>query len=177
MGYTTDFEGSLSLSKNLTDEQKNYINTFSNTRRMKRDVNKLMELYHGNYGYPGVPETADPNDIYGYQGEFFAMDDGYSGQKNDESVIDHNTPSESQPGLWCQWVITGTVEQQLEWDCGEKFYDYVDWLKYLIDKFFSKWGVLLNGEIYWYGEDSDDLGVIVVKDNVIKIKYGEIVYK
>ena len=47
MGYTTDFYGAFSVTPELTDEQANYINTFSNTRRMKRDINVLMEQYDG----------------------------------------------------------------------------------------------------------------------------------
>ena len=67
-------------------------------------------------------------------------------------------------------------ENELEWDGGEKFYYYIEWLKYLIDKFFQPWGVILNGEIEWTGEDRDDLGKIVVKDNVVNGKQGKIVY-
>lgn len=124
----------------------------------------------------------------------------FRGQGDDGTVIDHNTPpgqvvygdknfdstwnenerrekaGECQPGLWCQWVLTpdGT---ELQWDEGEKFYNYVEWLKYLIEHFFSPWKIKLNGEIFWYGEDREDCGIIVVKDNVVKIKYGETVYK
>jgi len=127
MGYTTEFDGSLSLSKNLTTEQFNYLNTFSNTRRMKRDVNKLMVLYKGKFGYPQFQSNLLPESIksisemefngetglfeeqntelaekiYGKDGEFFAHNDGINGQSRDESIIDYNTP----PG-------------QLSWDGG-----------------------------------------------------------
>ena len=56
MGYTTEFRGSLSLSRNLTEDEKKYINLISSTRRMKRDVNKLMELYDGKHGNPFATE-------------------------------------------------------------------------------------------------------------------------
>lgn len=199
MGYTTDFTGSLTLNKELTSEQKSYINTFSNNRRMKRNVNKLMELYHGKFGFPGVPENSDPKLIYGRDGEYFVKYDDNFGQIEDDSIIDYNTPpgqisyrgnsnfheiyikneekiknGECQPGLWCQWIINENNE--LEWDGGEKFYNYVEWLQYLINHFFSKWNVLLNGEIEWVGEDRDDLGKIIVKDNIIKIEHGHITY-
>jgi len=52
MGYTTDFEGSLVFDKPLNQKQREYINRISDTRRMKRDVNKLMELYKGKHGNP-----------------------------------------------------------------------------------------------------------------------------
>ena len=74
----------------------------------------------------------------------------------------------TQPGLWCQWVVSDDGKY-LEWDGGEKFYNYVDWLKYLIRHFFQNWGLVLNGEIEWKGEEFNDVGKIVVKDNVVKI--------
>ena len=40
MGYTTEFEGSFEFEEPLTDEMMHYINRFSRTRRMKRDVEK-----------------------------------------------------------------------------------------------------------------------------------------
>jgi len=62
------------------------------------------------------------------------------------------------------------------WDGGEKFYNYVEWLKYLINHFFEKWGVKLNGEVYWKGEDGEDMGKIVVKDNWVIVKYARVTY-
>jgi len=203
MGYTTDFWGELTLSKPLSKKRLNYINTFSETRRMKRDVNKLMELYEGKHGHPN-PKEKTPQGIYGNDGEYFAYDDGYNGQKEDSSIIDYNAaPGQTgyvstidfntrwnenqkrmkegkcQPGLWCQWVVTELDEgkQILEWDGREKFYNYVEWLKYLINHFFEPWGVKLNGEINWSGEETGDIGIIVVKDNVVKTKVAEITYK
>ena len=167
---------------------------------MKRNVDKLMELYNGKYGYPGIDIKYNvPQVIYGREGEYFARDDGNMGQVMDDSVIGYNTPPGQveydglgdfnerweenakkkkegicQPGLWCQWEIVddGTT---LQWDGGEKFYNYVEWLKYLIEHFFSKWDVLLNGEIEW--ESPDDRGKIVVKDNKVKVKVARIIYE
>ena len=196
MGYTTDFRGSLQLSRQLTDVEKEYINRFTGSRRMKRDSNKLWELYEGKHGNPFAKEQT-PEAVYGKEGEYFAMDDGQMGQSRDNSIIDYNTPPGQrsyretmnedfdttwnkrqeaianglcQPGLWCQWTIN--EENELEWDGGEKFYEYTAWLKYLIEHFFSKWGVILNGEIEWQGEDPDDIGKIVVKDNIVEEKEG-----
>jgi hypothetical protein len=167
---------------------------------MKRDVNVLQKLFKGKYGNPFALKTT-PESIYGNDGEYFAYDgDKHSGQTHDKSIIDYNTPpgqvpygckefndtyaenirreeeGTCQPGLWCQWIISedGT---ELMWDEGEKFYNYAEWLKYLIDHFFSKWSILLNGEIYWDGEDSDDLGKIVVTNNEVVVKVGHITYE
>lgn len=160
MGYTTEFRGYFELSRPATADEIDYINTFSSSRRMKRDVNKLNELYGGKHGLPGVG--------YGFQGEYFCKDDGDFGQKEDGSILDYNCPPTTQPGLWCQWVLSedGT---RLEWDGGEKFYNYEEWLRYMIERFFSKWGVALNGRVDWRGEDFDDTGIIEVEMNIVKV--------
>lgn len=184
MGYTTDFEGQLKISRPLSQKKTSYLNLLNSTRRMKRNVNKLMTIYKGKHGTP-LPASDRPADIYGYEGEYFAKDDGNMGQNGDESVIDHNkAPGQigwggghkyGQPGLWCGWEISEDGKF-LQWDGGEKFYDYVDWLKYLIKHFFSPWGHKLNGEIKWFGEERTDIGTIVVKNNVVTTKKGEVVY-
>jgi hypothetical protein len=200
MGYTTDFKGKLTLSNPLTNEQFDYLVKLNETRRMKRDVNKLMNLFKGKDGYPG--RTGTPEEIYGKDGEYFVGGLGFAGQENDDSVIDHNTSpgqlgyqfnddfqkrwtenelrienGECQPGLWCGWTITkDDVSQYLEWDGGEKFYHYIPWLKYLIKHFFSKWGVELNGEIEWSGEDFDDKGIIKVTNNKVMIGRTKFVF-
>lgn len=161
MGYTTDFNGSLKLSKTATPEQIAYINTFSGTRRMVRNVNRLQELFGEKHGLPEVG--------YGKEGEFFCMDDGNSGQSFDnDSIIEYNQPPSTQPSLWCQWVLTEDGEY-LEWDGGEKFYEYVKWLEYMVENFFKRWDIQLNGKIKWQGEDMDDRGIIVVENNVITV--------
>jgi hypothetical protein len=170
---------------------------------MKRDIKILWEMYKGEHGNPFAEEKT-PIAIYGRDGEYFALDDGDFGQGGhnvDKSIIDYNTaPGQTpyngtgdfekiyklnqkkekegtcQPGLWCQWIIEGDGEA-LVWDGGEKFYNYVEWLKYLIAHFFSKWGVLLNGTIHWTGEDSTDMGQIVVENNVVKVLRGVITYE
>ena len=198
MGYTTDFTGSLQLSGNLTVEQFEYINKLNDTRRMKRDVNRLMEKHNGKFGLPGTTPNNTPQEIYGNEGEYFVGGGGYSGQEHEDGILDYNQPpghmsydfsnftegytennrriqeGECQPGLWLGWKLEQTDEGTiLVWDGGEKFYHYVEWLRYLINHFFDKWGVKLNGEIEWVGEDSEDRGRIRVVDNVIRVGYFE----
>jgi len=185
MGYTTDFEGQLKISRPLSEKKISYLNLLNETRRVKRNVNKLMTLYKGKHGNP-KPASKTPGDIYGYEGEYFAREDGQCGQGDDGSVIDHNCPAGQtgfsqgkvkygQPGLWCGWCITEDGKF-LEWDGGEKFYHYVAWLEYLIKHFFEPWGHTLNGTITWIGEDSSDLGKIEVKKNKVTVKSGEVTY-
>lgn len=184
MGYTTEFKGSLQFDKPLTHSQVAYIQAFNTTRRMKRDAAKAEALKDDLRIAVGLP--------IGHEGSYYvgSHSDGNMGQKNDASVLDHNDPpgsvkrnlerweetraendqaikeGKAQPGLWCQWTVSddGT---KLEWDGGEKFYSYTEWLKYLIAHFFSVWGVKLNGTIKWQGEDMDDRGEIYVEESEV----------
>lgn len=162
MGYTTDFYGSLEFNKPVEPWLVDYIDKFNRTRRMKRDNEKIKELF------PNWKELCFNGEL-GENGEYFVGGLGFMGQDKDGSVIDGNMPPITQPGLWCQWVIQ---DNQLVWDEGEKFYYYEDWLEYLIDNFFEPFGYVLNGDIEWNGEDDDDFGIIHVEDNCIEMKYG-----
>jgi len=175
MGYTTDFSGSFQLSRRLTKKERDYLETFSNTRRMARNPQRLMELYKGKHGNPH-PDDETPEGIYGPKGEYFAKDDGILGQNDDDSVLDHNSSDGSMPGLWCQWVPAGDSDE-IEWDNGEKFYNYVEWIKWLIEHFFSQWKIKLNGTVNWYGEDREDTGRIIIKNNVVRTQSIVITYK
>jgi hypothetical protein len=192
MGYSTDFDGEFKLTPFATPEQVEYINKFIDTRRMGRKVDVLMEKFKGKFGLPliktnllpasetsvtdlvdngngeFVPVDRTAAEIYGVQGEFFIGDEN-------TAVIDHNRPPTTQPGLWCQWTLDedGT---SLQWDGGEKFYSYVEWLQYMITNFFSPWGIMLNGEVEWSGEESSDLGKIIVVNNVVTVKQGTVNY-
>jgi hypothetical protein len=126
-------------------------------------------------------KTLDPAEVYGVNGEYYVGDNEKLG------VYDYNCApgqkeifgkvnKDGQPGLWCKWCIN--EDGELEWDGNEKFYDYVEWLQYLINHFFNEWGVLLNGEILWEGEDSNDRGKIVVTNSVVETyEMDEIKYK
>lgn len=159
MGYTTDFSGSFKFKKAPSEEQINFINAFSNSRRMGRDVQKLKDKWNGEYGLDGN---------YGTEGEYFILDMN----SNDPSILDYNRPPSTQPGLWCQWIIEEQEDSKFElvWDGGEKFYEYEAWLQYMLDHFFNPWGLVLNGKVKWQGEEMDDRGLITVKNNVMTVK-------
>lgn len=164
MGYSTDFSGSLKFNKEVSEQLKEYINRFTNTRRMPRDNEKIKEIY------PNWEELCFFGEL-GNMGEYFAPKSNDYGQEHDESIIDYNGFGCSvHPGLWCQWMINHNNE--LTWDGGEKFYNYVEWLHYLIAHFFDPLGYELNGDIEWQGEDFDDCGVIHVVNNHIDVEYG-----
>jgi len=73
--------------------------------------------------------------------------------------------------LWCKWAPTkdGTG---IEWNGIEKFYNYVEWLEYLIVNFLGPWGYQLNGEVKYQGEDPGDFGIIEVTNNTVKLREG-----
>jgi hypothetical protein len=165
MGYTTDFNGEITLDRPLNEAERTFLNTFSDTRRMKRDTSKLAP--------PSVLNRSVGLDN-GKEGGFFVGAEGLAGQDRDNSIVDYNSPPEGQPSLWCQWISPdGTC---IEWDGGEKFYDYTKWMEYIINSFLIPWGVVANGVIEWNGEEPDDLGQIVVKNNKVTERVGTVVY-
>lgn len=161
MGYSTEFEGRFNLDKELASEHSAYLNAFSDTRRMSRN-SKVAETL------PDPIRLAAKLPI-GQDGEFFVGNTDFGGQGRDESIKDYNHPPFTQPGLWCKWVVNSD-NNSIEWDGGEKFYSYVEWLQYLITNFLAPWDYILNGEVKWHGEEWGDAGKIIVKDNKIIIK-------
>jgi hypothetical protein len=161
MGYTTDFSGEFTLDRPLTPEHKAYLTKFNETRRMRRDPQIAATLPDPVREAVGLP--------VGPEGDYFVGGPGFMGQNDDPSVVEHNSPPNSQPGLWCQWTPNeeGTA---IVWDEGEKFYEYTEWLWYLIENFLKPWGYVLNGTVRWQGEDSNDCGAIKVKNNDISTR-------
>jgi len=136
VGYTTEFEGSFSITPSLDIITKKFINKFSETRHVSRNI--------------------DPK--YGVEGEFYIHDDN-------SGIINSNLEPSTQPGLWCQWIINDYG--RLKWDGGEKFYNYTEWLVYLIENFFAPHDYTLGGEVKYQGERSDDIGKIIVYKNIV----------
>lgn len=168
MGYTTDFTGCFTLDRQLDPLHHEYLTKFANTRRMKRSHFALCgnDFLHVEVGL-GV----------GTEGEYFVDGGGSHGQDREDSIVDYNSPPATQPGLWCQWVPTEDGNE-IEWDGGEKFYDYVKWLEYLIAHFLNRWGYTLNGRVHWRCERTEEIGTIVVEDNVVTVLRGShVVYE
>jgi hypothetical protein len=156
MGYTTTFDGIFHLNKRLFDSEAIYLLEFSRTRRMQRNPAILQSIPDPAREAVGLP--------LGEEGCYFVN------QKWDEdsevSVVNYNRPPKTQPGLWCQWIPTADGGG-IKWNGMEKFYDYVEWLQYLINNFIEPWGYVLNGEVNWQGESEEDIGIIVVARNQI----------
>jgi len=154
MGYSVDFEGQFNLSKPLSLKHKRYLEAFADTRHCIRKT---------DYNDPIRDEVNLP---FGVDGEFYVGDITEAHNYNE-------TPS-TQPSLWCQWSPNedGTAIVGV----GEKFYEYVDWIKYIVDNFIIPWGYKLNGTVKWTGEDHNDIGRIIIEDNKVKTQNGTIVY-
>lgn len=148
MGYQTDFSGSIAIDPVLDQGEIDYLWSFVDSRRMYRTLGP----YH--------------------------VGSGVHGQGDDADILGHNTPPEGQPGLWCGWIPTDDGSA-LEWNEQPKFYEYNEWMLYLIQHFLAptalakgivpgvKGGHVLNGKIYYRGENFDDYGVIKVIDNKV----------
>lgn len=157
MGYHTDFDGEFNFNTPLDEETATLINKLAHTRRMKRDTDKLKEL-----GYTGD---------YGVEGEFFC--DGTLNTEGDltrDSITHHNDPPADQPSLWLQWVVSED-RTILAWDGNEKFYCYIEWLHYLINKILAPRNYQLDGAVRFRGEDFDDIGTIMITGNVVSVEY------
>jgi hypothetical protein len=168
MGYTTEFDGHFNLDRPLELNHANYLQRFSETRRMKRNPKELQFINDPIRERVGLP--------FGVEGEYFVGGGGFAGQDHDDSILEYNSPPSTQPGLWCQWIPTDDL-RGIQWDENEKFYDYVEWLQYIVKNFLIPWGYTLNGEVEWSGEEREDIGKIVVVNNDITVKEGRVTYE
>lgn len=168
MGYSTDFTGGFDIVKVREDAMDfdrlaGYVNRFADVRHMKRDNDVIKGFFRA---WPLLGFEGD----LGRDGEFFVGGLGFCGQDDDPSVVDHNRPGGSCPGLWCHWVVEG---KKLTWDGGEKFYNYTEWLYYLMANFFGPAGYAIEGTVEYQGDDFGDRGTITVRNGeVVSQKTG-----
>lgn len=165
MGYHTDFHGHFTVTPPLKPEHAAYLRAFSETRRMKRNP-RITETF------PDPLREAALLPI-GHEGGYYVGARGENcGQDRTPDIVDYNREPAGQPGLWCQWippeVEEGEACDRIEWDGGEKFYSYVEWLEYLIVHFLKPWGYSLSGEVAWDGEAGGDSGVIYARGHEVE---------
>ena len=153
MGYTTDFAGQFTVTPPLRKNHQLYLEAFSDTRHMRRDPELIEDLPDEVRWNVGLP--------VGLNGDYFVADPrGHIGV--DRNAGDHNNPPDGVPGLWCQWTPTEHGDG-IEWNGSEKFYDYTEWLRYLVEHFLTPWGYSLDGTVSYAGEEPEDTGVIYAK--------------
>ena len=175
MGYDTNFTGHFTITPPLSSELVQELNLFMDTRKMKRDNTILMNDFQGEHSiksfiYKNLPKDED---IYGEEGEFFYHEEDVSGTFNEtheKSILNGNKPPKNMPGLWCGWKFSKDGSK-LKWNKIEKFYCYIDWLKYIRDTFLIPLNIVISGSVNFQGEDEDDNGIIICTDNKIKVHW------
>lgn len=186
MGYTTDFHGEWAVTPPLTPEQVTYLHAFARVRAcwnpvqlegIPDPIREAVGLPVGNQGryFTGhLRVHADANREVPWP-EFKAAP-GFAGvragwiDRQAELLVKptlFDSPTD-EPDYPCQWVPTPEGDF-IEWDQGEKFYDYVEWIEYLIHHFFKRWGNVLDGDIEWFGEEHWDRGIIRIVGNQVSI--------
>lgn len=74
---------------------------------------------------------------------------------------------ENLPRYKCHWKIKSD-RQTIVWDKTGKFKCFIEWIQFLIGKFFEPWQNEVNGEVSWQGDHFEsDTGIIQIKNNVV----------
>jgi hypothetical protein len=153
MGYTTEFDGRIAIVPPLSEKEIEYINAFSDTRRMDRE-----------------------------KGPYY-VGDNTNGMNVEADVRDPNRPPEGQPGLWCNWEVVedgNFIEwngAEKFYDA-ELWMQYIidhficeDPIARRENSHFVFLGEhMCNGEILAEGEEQGDVWKLVVRNNVVSVK-------
>jgi hypothetical protein len=84
--------------------------------------------------------------------------------KNPDTIPTGDRPARS----YMQWVPSETLDH-IVYDGNEKFYDYVDWMKWLVN-YLKGIGITADGEIDWSGDQAGDTGTIVVANSEVTVR-------
>lgn len=82
------------------------------------------------------------------------------------ALVRDGVEDENAPNAYLQWEPTPNGDG-IQWDGGEKFYHYDEWLQWLIDCRLAVWGHTVSGSVRWVGEHASDVGVLVVEGNKV----------
>lgn len=135
------FQGHFTLNKQLTPALHEFLNKLNQSRRMGRFCD---------------------NEIYGFQGEFYVDDAAVP-------ILNTNTPPITQPSLYCCWKPTEDG-LGIEWDRNENFYEFTEWLNYIVNKILIPNDYSLTGDVDWVGDDPYEGGVLCVDNNFITLE-------
>jgi hypothetical protein len=184
MGYTTDFEGFVTITPPLNAFEHEYLLKLGETRRMART-----------------------------KGPLYVEGTGYAGQGHDDDITSFNDSGEA-PGLWLQWVpqrvrwhdqpggtysvIADDAPREagegsvLVWNGAEKFYSSAEWMEFLRVKLLAPearayldlhqdedWRLehftcdhVLTGMVAAQGEESEDTWALVVEGGSVMVALG-----
>jgi hypothetical protein len=162
MGYTTDFIGHLDIHPPLNDAEQAYLKAYAASPRTGTEQSP--------YAVPGNPaaEEFEPREL--------------PIATKPRRVRPRYSPADRPPGPWCGWV-PGWCGDCLTFDGKEKFYEPVEWLRYLIDHFLRPnaraassglgffeeftFDHVLDGVIAGSRRDTCELFLIQVRDNQV----------
>jgi hypothetical protein len=161
MGYSYEFSGRFRLRPPLSKAQRQYLLAFANTRRVERNAKTLKEMPDPLRVAVGLP--VGPEGCY-----FIGAVSDLTREPHVESIVDENSPPGGQPGLWCQWVPNESGSS-LQWNGGEKFHNFVEWLEYMIEHFLRPWGRVVEGRVEWQGDDDLDRGILLTHNNDVDV--------
>lgn len=153
MGYTTEFEGQVTVDPPFNEHEVNYLMKLSETRRMART-----------------------------QGPYYVDSKAFMGQDQGTDILNFNHPHKSQPSLWCHWAPdeNGDISWDLgeKFYYAEEWMRYIialfngtdlpmqeDWI--LPEEFSHFTPHHFNGTIEAQGEEVGDHWLLIVKDSVV----------
>lgn len=90
--------------------------------------------------------------------------------------LDNNIDSfKDNPGFRCDWTPSDDGKY-IHWNGSEKFYEYIAWIEFILDRILLPRGYTLNGVVTWHGESSGDIGRITATGKAIEAKRARISY-
>jgi len=154
MGYSTDFEGVITIEPPLNPAEFRYLLAFARTRHMHRE-----------------------------QGPFYVeFESNTSNEFSEVGVYNTNIPPPGQPSLWCD-IEPSEDGTKLFWNGSEKTYEFDKWVDYLITRFLKPGAIasesnmeyfkeftfnhVCNGEIIAQGESIKDRWMLKVINNKV----------
>ena|SRR5579884_1223431 len=172
MGYVTWFMGRLKLDKPLEPHHLAYLQAFHRAQHVQWDVHLLEQEPDPLREAVGLPlgEYGCYFTGRGFKKEYSYPPWYYNGRAEiDPAYLGSVCPG--TPYHICGWRPS---EDDTELVASlDKFYGYIQWLHYLLDHFLLPWSYVLNGKMDWQGEEEEDMGTILVENNVITVIKGE----
>lgn len=182
MNYRYEISGHLTTDKPIDSELKDFINTFSKTRHCQRNLSALNKAIAQTPNAEKYIKTLIGEDVRKLKStELFACDqhdelDMVLSNESNKYFITYNMPEPAFPALYCNFFYE-TQTNTLKW-CNKQNIDASPktikaWLDWFIRNVFMPLGISLKGTLTYQGEDSEDNGVITVKNNNITIIYED----
>jgi hypothetical protein len=161
MGYTTIFDGDMTLTPALTPEQVATLRSLTSHRHSTDEGTDIEATIPYD-----MPTNVLPSHAWAPVFHSGVSNARYSG-------ADFGSFSDPFPSIWCNWDVSDDGAT-FAWSGGEKFYNYEGWLRFLITHFFVPWGVRIDGTIEFCGEDDRECGVIVTSGDVVGVVHGTV---